>query len=245
MLGGVMLNDMAICVTIDMEQDCPPYLSSYRGVEGGTPRLLQLFGEEQIPATFFTTGDVARRFPKVVQSLVDSGHELGCHGDTHRRFSTMTKAEARDELRSASQTLRTHGEVTAFRAPNLDFPEAFLPLLREEGYKVDSSCGRHKRGSYFVKPALQQGLRRIPASISPSPLRTPSVIRNAICRLLDSPAVLFFHPWEFIDMTREPLPFDTRVRTGDPAVNSLRETIRFFKRRGARFLRMSEVAIAV
>jgi peptidoglycan/xylan/chitin deacetylase (PgdA/CDA1 family) len=212
-------------------------------VQGGTPRLLQLFADEGISATFFTTGEVARRFPEVVGGLVKAGHELGCHGDTHRRFSTMTPAEARDEIRSASATLRTHSAVTAFRAPNLDLPEDFLPILREEGYQVDSSCGRHKMGSYFVKPALCQGIRRIPASISPSPLRMPAFFRNTVCRLLDSPAVLFFHPWEFVDMTREPLPLDTRIRTGDPAVYSLRQTIRFFKRRGARFLRMSEVSV--
>lgn len=232
-----------VCITIDLEQDAPPFMSTYRGIEEGAPRLLSLFAEESIPATFFTTGDVARRYPRFIEALTAAGHELGCHGDSHRRFSTMNRDEARAELRDAGQTLRQHAEVISFRAPNLDLPSEYLPLLRETGYEVDSSFGRHKRGSYFVKPVVTDGVRRIPASISPSPLRTPGPVRDLLCGLLTSPAVLFFHPWEFVDMTREPLRFDIRVRTGDPALRSLRDTIRYFKRRNARFLRMRDVEV--
>lgn len=234
---------MQVCITIDMEQDCPPFRSTYNGVENGTPQLLELFKEEAIPATFFTTGDVARRYPQVVDAIVQSGHELGCHGDTHKRFGNMEPAEAREELRSASQTLRQHAPVVSFRAPNLDFPDSYVPFLRDEGYQVDSSRGRHKQGSFFTKPVVEEGMRRIPASIMPSALRTPGPIRNALCRLLESPAVLFFHPWEFTDMTREDLRYDIRFRTGEPALRSLRDTIRYYKRRKASFLRISEVAV--
>jgi peptidoglycan/xylan/chitin deacetylase (PgdA/CDA1 family) len=232
-----------VCITIDLEQDAPPFMSTYRGIEEGAPRLLSLFAEESIRATFFTTGDVARRYPRFVEALVAAGHELGCHGDSHRRFSTMTRDEARDELRDAGQTLRQHAEVISFRAPNLDLPNDYVPLLAEAGFAVDSSFGRHKRGSYFVKPVVTDGVRRIPASISPSPLRTPGPLRDFLCGLLESPAVLFFHPWEFVDLTRAPLRFDIRARTGDPALRSLRDTIRYFKRRNARFLRMRDVKV--
>lgn len=234
---------LEVCITIDVEHDCPPFLTTYRGIEHGMPRLLSLFEQEAIPATFFTTGDVARRYPATMQAVVDGGHELGCHGDTHKRFSQMDRAEAQKELAASARTLRQHAEVVSFRAPNLDFPDEYLPLLRAEGFLVDSSKGRHKRGSYFVQPAVVDGVRRVPASISPSPLRTPAPVRNLICALLASPAVPFFHPWEFVDMTREPLRFDNRLRTGEPAVQCLRETIRFFKRRGARFRRIREIAV--
>ena len=234
---------LEVCITIDVEHDCPPFLTTYRGIEHGMPRLLQLFREEAIPATFFTTGDVARRYPATVRAVLEGGHELGCHGDTHKRFSQMDREEARQEIVASARTLRQHGPVVSFRAPNLDFPKAYLPLLRQEGFLVDSSKGRHKRGSYFVKPAVVDGVRCVPASMSPSPLRTPGPVRNLICALLASPAVPFFHPWEFVDMTRAPLRFDNRLRTGEPALQCLRETIRFFKRRGAEFRRIREIAV--
>ncbi len=242
-MADPMSKSRSVSITIDVEHDCPPFLSTYRGIEQGMPRLLQLFAEEQVPVTFFSTGDVARRYPDTIRQVIEAGHELGSHGDTHKRFGQMDQTEAKAELARSTDTLRKFGNVTSFRAPNLDFPDRFLPLLREHGYTLDSSKGRHKLGSYFIKPDRIEGIRRIPASIPPSPLRAPAPIRNLICSLLDSPTVLFFHPWEFVDMTKEPLRFDNRLGTGLPAVECLRQTIRYFKDRKVRFLRISEVEV--
>src|SRR5262245_52367770 len=109
---------MRLSITVDLEHDCPPFLTSYRGVVEGLPRLLDLLATEEVRATFFTTGDVARQHPDVVRRLVSDGHELGCHGDTHRRFSTLDRAAAERELRDASATLRQFADVQSFRAPN-------------------------------------------------------------------------------------------------------------------------------
>lgn len=239
-----MIEPLRVAITIDVEHDCPPFMTSCRGMQEGLPRLLDLFARHAIPATFFTTGDMARRFPALIDRIVAEGHELGCHGDTHKRFGAMLPDEAQREIAAASATLRRASEVVSFRAPNLDLPEAYLPLLRQAGYLVDSSRGRHKLGSYFVKPDVVDGLRRIPASISPSPLRTPRPLRELLCRQLQSPVVLFFHPWEFVDLTREPLRFDIRARTGEPALACLHDTLEYFRRRGARFQRMREIPVA-
>jgi peptidoglycan/xylan/chitin deacetylase (PgdA/CDA1 family) len=233
---------MQVLITIDMEQDCPPYLSTFQGVQEGTPRVLRLLKELGIPATFFTTGDVARRFPKVVESIVAGGHELGCHGDTHRRFGTMDEREAEKEIVDASQTLRAFGKVVSFRAPNLDFPSQFLPILSSNGYRVDSSYGRHKPGTFFSEPTRAGELMRIPASVAPSWLRIPRLLRNAILSQLRGPAVFFFHPWEFVDATGWEIPIDCRYRTGDPALDSLAATVEFFRARSATFHSMSELA---
>src|SRR5215471_6558269 len=116
---------MHVSITIDLEHDCPPYLKTYRGVTDGTPPFLNLLREEGVQGTFFTTGDVARRFPDIVRTIVDDGHELGCHGDTHARFSTLAPEAARQELERSSATLRSFDEVVSFRAPNLDFPLSY------------------------------------------------------------------------------------------------------------------------
>ncbi len=233
---------MQILITVDMEQDCPPYLSTFFGVLQGTPRVLARLKQLGIRGTFFTTGDVARRFPQVVQSIVEAGHELGCHGDSHKRFSLMSPDEAEREVRDASATLRSFGEVVSFRAPNLDFPEPFLPILSQHGYRVDSSIGRHKPGSFFVEPSRAHGLSRIPASVAPSWLRIPARLRSALLSQLRGPAVFFFHPWEFVDATGWPIPLDCRYRTGQPALDSLAATVDFFRQRGATFHTMRELA---
>ncbi len=234
---------MDVAVTVDLEHDCPPFLTTYRGVTDGMPRLLDLLAAERVPATFFCTGDVARKHPAIVRRLVDEGHELGCHGDTHARFGRLDRAAAEREIRDAAATLRGFGcEVTSFRAPNLDFPSEYLPLLAAHGFVLDSSQGRHKRGSLFVTPSVQDGVERVPATIAPSAVRLPRLVRQALYARMRDPVVFFFHPWEFVDMTRAPIPLDCRFRTGEPALATLRETIAWFRRRGATFRRMRELS---
>lgn len=232
---------MLVCITVDVEHDCPPYLASYRGVEDGLPRVLGVLREFDIAGTFFSTGDVARRYPDAIRAIVQQGHELGCHGDTHTRFSQMSPEMAATEIEQSSAVLRAFASVTAFRAPNLDLPVRYLNLLRQHSYHLDSSQGRHKPGSLLVQPTDADGLLRVPASIPPSVIRLGASIRSAVLARLRSPVVLFFHPWEFVDVTREPIPFDCRYRTGNPALVALRNAIEFFRARGAVFRRMSEL----
>jgi peptidoglycan/xylan/chitin deacetylase (PgdA/CDA1 family) len=234
---------MQVSITVDMEQDCPPYLSTFQGVTEGTPALLDLLLAENVKGTFFTTGAVARRHPEIVRSIIAGGHELGCHGDTHRRFRGLPYTEAVSEIDDASRVLRVFCDVTSFRAPYLDFPEQYLPILHAAGYVNDSSEGRHKAGSFFVTSRLVAGLRRFPASTMPSVVRLPRVLRNSVLAWLRTPAVLFFHPWEFVDLTRAPIPYDCRFRTGAPALATLREAIRFFRRRGASFHPVKDLSL--
>ena len=228
--------------TVDVEQDCPPYMSSWRGIEEGLPRLLQMLREEQVLGTFFTTGEVARRYPAAVRAIVDAGHELGCHGDTHRNFATLTMGESDQEIERASAVLREFGEVVGFRAPYLQFPDEFVPLLARHGYRLDSSEGRHKHLRARVR--TEHTVLRVPASVTSSTLRWPSVPRNLLFRKLRSPVVLFVHPWEFVDLRRERLRFDCRFKTGDAAVDCARSALRTIASRGATFVPMRECVSA-
>jgi peptidoglycan/xylan/chitin deacetylase (PgdA/CDA1 family) len=233
---------MQVSITIDMEHDCGSAPKTYRGVADGTPRLLRLFRARGITATFFTTGDVARAFPKSVQAIVDDGHELGCHGDSHERFSTLSPDRARREIDDATRCLRQFFPLTSFRAPNLDFPDRYLPLLRDAGYLLDSSQARYKRGSVFAGPTFAEGLRRIPVSTMPSVVRLPRAARRGVLARLRDPAVLYFHPWEFVDMTQAPIPYDCRFRTGKPALDTLEDAIGFLRARGGTFRTIQELA---
>ena len=234
---------MRVVISVDFEHDCPPFLTGYRGIEQGAPLLLDLLAEKQVHATFFTLGTVARRYPDVMKRIAAEGHEIGCHGDTHKRFGNMTEAEARQELESATDTLRQFGEVTSFRAPNLDFPDAFLPILAELGFTLDSSQAAYKpHKGHPRRPSRTKGLLRVPASTMPSVIRLPRPLRAPILWLLKDPVVLFFHPWEFVDVTREKLPYDCRYRTGAPALETLGTAIDELRGRGASFVTARELA---
>ena len=224
---------MNVHFTVDVEQDCPPFLDSWRGIEEGMPKLLRLLADEGVPATCFATGDIAVRYPDLLRTIVSLGHELGCHGHSHRSFADLTRDEADAEIAAASASLRRFGPVVSFRAPYLRFPRAFVELLAEYGYQVDSSQGRHKRLGARVH--RDHGILRVPASVTSSTLRWPAFARNVLFARLHEPVVLFVHPWEFVDLRRAPLRFDCRFRTGDEALDDVRATLGFFRARGATF----------
>ena len=232
---------LRVALTVDFEPDCPPYLSTtFRGIEQGAPRLLELFADTGVRATYFTTSEVAERYPDAVRALLRDGHELGCHGVTHTAFDRMDEATARHEIEESSRVLRDFAPVTSFRAPYLRFPDAYVPLLEQSGFALDSSLAKYKRS--YRAPRRPTTLARIPASMTSSVLRLPAIVRDPWLASLRDPVVLFVHPWEFVDLTRERLRYDCRFRTGDVALRCLREVIDAFARRGASFLPMRELA---
>lgn len=234
---------LEVSLGIDVEPDCPPYLATqYRGIEQGLPKVLELLRAEGVAVTCFTTGAVAEGYPDAIREIIRGGHELGCHGHTHRRFDRMEEPDARAEIERSSRALRGFGvPVTSFRAPNLRFPNAYLPLLEANGYLRDSSQARYKM-AYYTRRA-RSGLRHIPASMTSSVLRLPAWIRDPWLAALASPVILFVHPWEFVDLSRERLRFDCRLGTGARALTSLREVIALYRQRGARFVPLNGVEV--
>jgi peptidoglycan/xylan/chitin deacetylase (PgdA/CDA1 family) len=228
--------------TCDLEPDCPPFLSGFRGVEHGLPKLLGVLEKLSVPATFFTTGEVAQRYPDAVRAVVGAGHELGCHGMTHTAFTSMTRGEATDEIVESAVILRAFAPVTSFRAPYLRFPDAFLDLVESADFTLDSSQAKYKAAYYRSKRAgSATRVARIPASLTSSALRIPKILREAYLRLLDEPVVLFVHPWEFVDLRNEKIRYDCRFRTGDVALACVSDVLAGLKARGAQFKTMREL----
>ena len=109
-----------------------------------TDRILDLLAGTASKATFFVLGWVARQSQALVRRIAEAGHEIGCHGDTHRRVFELSLADFREEVRRSRDTLQeiTAKPVTAFRAPEWSMLKADNPALAvlvEEGFRVDSS----------------------------------------------------------------------------------------------------------
>ena len=229
----------AASFTVDVEQDCPPYRDTVRGMTEGMPALLDLLQRMQVRGTFFTTGEMARRFPEIIRRLVDAGHELGCHGDLHRDFTLLDRAAAGAELEHSLATLRQFAPVTSFRAPYLRFPAAYVDLLPEHGLTLDSSLARYKHGPDHHDGG-HPGLRRIPASVTSSVLRLPRWLRRPWLVRLPRPVVLFVHPWEACDFRRSSLRWDCRFRTGEAALRLWAASVLDLRSAGAVFAPLRE-----
>lgn len=229
-----------ITITIDVEEDCPPMLTSTRGMEEGLPKLLDLFKEEDVKTTFFVTGMMAEQYPDLISRISTEGHELGCHGYTHKRFDRMKKEEARVALKKAGQVLRQfENRLVSFRAPNLQFPESYLKLLEAEGFLYDSSIAAYKPP--FPRSTVEGKIIRIPATITSSVIRLPPSFFLPLLRHTTAP-VIFVHPWEFVDMSGTPIRIDCRFNTGEKALENLRTLIRAFKAENYRFFTLKERA---
>jgi polysaccharide deacetylase family protein (PEP-CTERM system associated) len=110
-----------------------------------TQMLLSLLRDRQVKATFFVVGEVVRRHPRLIEAIVAQGHELGCHGMSHRPLWDLTPDDFRRELQEFSATVEElvpGAKPVGFRAPTFSLDNRTrwaLGILNESGYGYDSS----------------------------------------------------------------------------------------------------------
>src|SRR5215212_3023762 len=61
-----------------------------------TERLLEIFNQSGVQATFFVLGWVAERYPQLVRAIAAEGHEIASHGYAHRLVYDLTPRQFRD-----------------------------------------------------------------------------------------------------------------------------------------------------
>ena len=145
----------SLVLTVDVEEwfhvcghpvyDDPSRWESFPSrVVPATERILELLDESASRATFFVLGWVARRHPGLVRRIAEAGHEIGCHGDLHRRANAMSQDEFRADLRAARAAIEAAcgARPVAYRAPEWSLRTTASPHLSTlvaEGFAVDSS----------------------------------------------------------------------------------------------------------
>jgi polysaccharide deacetylase family protein (PEP-CTERM system associated) len=82
-------------------------------------RYRALFERHRVRCTFFTVGDVARRYPSLVRELADDGYEIACHGGDHVPLDRLNATRFRADLERNLEDLAKAGcaQVRGFRAP--------------------------------------------------------------------------------------------------------------------------------
>lgn len=113
-------------------------------VENNTYRLLELFEEHSIEATFFVLGWVAERYPDLVRAISRRGHEIASHGYSHQLIFEQSPAVFREETLRAKAVLEDicGAEVSGYRAASYSItPRSLwaLDILAETGFRWDSS----------------------------------------------------------------------------------------------------------
>lgn len=109
-----------------------------------TVRLLAIFDQTNVKATFFVLGWIADRHPGLVRRIAANGHELASHGYDHRLVYTMSAEQFRNDLRRARWAIEQASgvRVLGYRAPSFSITRQSLwalDVLIEEGYLYDCS----------------------------------------------------------------------------------------------------------
>lgn len=185
---------------------------SRRGLEG----VLTCLAARNARATLFTTGVFARACPDLIRDAART-HEIASHGLVHSAWEDAHAAESRRVLEEIAAT-----PVTGFRRARMG--KTSPTVLLDAGYRYDSSenptCipGRYNNLGMSRSPRFEGRLLRVPASVTPT-LRIPlfwlafknfpwKLYRELAQRTLDHDGFLniYFHPWEFADLSGFDLP---------------------------------------
>ena len=116
-----------------------------RRIEWAIAPILTLLQRYNVRATFFVVGDVMRHHPELIGRIWEEGHEIGCHGWSHRPLWTLDPERFAWELeeydRDAAGIVPVD-EIVGFRAPTFSLDERTswaIDILREHGFRYDSS----------------------------------------------------------------------------------------------------------
>lgn len=113
-------------------------------VESNTLNVLSQLGLKGVRGTFFILGWVAERYPELVKRIFADGHEVACHGYSHRLVYEQSPTEFQSETKLAKKILEDIiGEsVLSYRAASYSITRQSLwalDILAEEGFRYDSS----------------------------------------------------------------------------------------------------------
>ena len=105
------------------------------------PQILETLRRAEAPASFYFPGWVAERYPRLVERVQAAGHEVAHHGYLHEPPSDLSREQEADVLDRTNAILQgiTGEPVLGYRSPAWELSPHSLDLLRERGFRYDSS----------------------------------------------------------------------------------------------------------
>ena len=106
--------------------------------ENLTAKILDVLKERNIKATFFVTMHYCKSQPQLVQRMIDEGHIVGNHSNTHPNMPTISIDSMVYEITSLHEYVKTNFgyEMTFFRPPSGNYSPQVLAVAQTLGYKT-------------------------------------------------------------------------------------------------------------
>lgn len=194
-------------------------------VERNVERVLDLFSDAEVSATFFILGWIAERYPTVIRRIADAGHEVASHGYEHVKVHQQRPEDFRLDIRRTKVILEdiSGQRIKGYRAASFSIDQRSLwafDVLAEEGYDYSSSIypirhdhyGMPDASRFAFRPCDRHRLLELPISTVrlfhrnlPSggggyfrllPYGLSRWALRRVCEKDRQPVVFYFHPWE-------------------------------------------------
>lgn len=219
----------------------------------GTNIILNILKDYDIKATFFCTVTFAEYSTETFKRIITEGHEVASHGIVHSEFKDSDYSASKIKLENLSKT-----EIKGFRKAKMT--ETNIKELKAAGYTYNSSINPTyipRRYNAISKPRtifLDNDIYQIPASVVPY-IRFPLfwlsfhhlplklyIWLTKITQKKDLYAHLYFHPWEFVDISNKEynLPKYIWKNSGKKMENKFRKYLACMKINGKKFSRINE-----
>ena len=113
-------------------------------IHNGMDRIFKILDENNLKATFFVLGYIARKHPEIVKRIHELGHEVAAHSDMHKAAYLQTKLEFKEDLVNCVNRLEsiTGEKVVSYRAPGFSIKKQNVwafEILYELGIRYDAS----------------------------------------------------------------------------------------------------------
>ena len=127
-------------------------------IERNCEKLLLILDEYKVKATFFVLGWVAERYPILIRTIFNEGHEIASHGFHHEMINHQSKDAFSRDVVAAKNLLEdiTGNKVNGYRAPTFSIMNSSLwalNILSKYGFMYDSSIFPVKHDRYGMPDA--------------------------------------------------------------------------------------------
>jgi peptidoglycan/xylan/chitin deacetylase (PgdA/CDA1 family) len=238
-------------LTFDLEEfDIPleygsqlPWEEQIAVGRAGMERVSEVLKLHKVPTTIFTTAAYALENESQLQQLSED-HEIASHSYYHSSYHEEDLGNSKLALEKI-----TGKEVFGLRMPRMK--EVPMDAVLKAGYAYDSSInptfipGKYNNLHLPKSVYRQENVTRVPCSVSPT-LRVPlfwlafknfpySLYKKLAVQTLHSSGFLnlYFHPWEFTDISKYKLPGYVKRHSGKKLLERLDQLIKDLEKEGA------------
>lgn len=210
----------------------------------GLLSILELLDRYDIRATFFTTANFAKHFPKLIKNI-SKKHEIACHGYSHSDSYSKDMSKILLAKKEIEKIIKK--KIKGFRAPRFDIRD--ISQLKKFDFVYDSSIhptfipGRymnlfkkrnpHKIGEIIEIPLSTLPIMRLPIfwlAFKNLPLAY-SKLFSRINFMSSDYLMLIFHPWEFADLLNIKIPFYMKTPNSRKLLKKLEDYINFCRKK--------------